>query len=243
MELIVKFLMYLLENQGIWAMLGFLIVVSLPLALVGFIIFSWSASGKAVDERIARKLEIEKETHRNSSKLRKKFSEDVLILLQNIAEETCSDRAIVFEYSNGSANLGGLPFIFVSAAAEVVTPGTSPVSLQYQRINTALISRFLTDLEKEGYIFIEHLIDIKEKYPIIYGLMAPNGVNSALFYAIHGIDDVVGFIVATSTEDRILCKKDSLHEVAKVAQIISSMWNFEELDKKQTKKGRFKWPW
>ena len=144
-------------------------------------------------------------------------------MLQDLAEHTCADRALVFEYSNGSSNLVGLPFIFVSAAAEVVTPGTPPVSLQYQRINIALISRFLSDLEKEGYIFMEHFEDIKEKYPIIYSLMKPNGVNSALFYAIHGIDDVVGFMVLTTVTDELLCKRDSLHETAKAAQIISSM--------------------
>jgi len=172
---------------------------------------------------MAQRIEMDKEAHRNGSKLRKKFSKDVLELLQDLAEHTCADRAIVFEYSNGSSNLVGLPFIFVSAAAEVTTPSTAPVSLQYQRINIALISRFLSDLEKEGFIFMEHFDDIKEKYPIIYSLMKPNGVNSALFYAIHGIDDVVGFIVLTTVTDQLLCKKDSLHEMAKATQIISSM--------------------
>ena len=185
---------------------------------------------------------MDKEAHRNGSKLRKKFSQDVLVLLQDLAEKTCADRALVFEYSNGSSNLVGLPFIFVSAAAEVTTPSTTPVSLQYQRINIALISRFLTDLEKEGFIFAEHFDDIKEKYPIIHSLMAPNGVKSALFYAIHGIDDVVGFIVLTTVTDQLLCKKDSLHEMAKTTQIISSMWNFDELEKKQEKKKWFKLP-
>lgn len=172
---------------------------------------------------MAKNLEIERELHKVGSKLRKKFSQEVLILLQDLAEHTCADRAIVFEYSNGSSNLVGLPFIFVSAAAEVTTPGTSPVSLQYQRINIALISKFLTDLEREGFIFIERFDDIKEKYPVIHGLMSPNGVKSALFYAIHGIDDTVGFIVLTSITDQLLCKKNSLHEMAKATQIISSM--------------------
>lgn len=166
------------------------------------------------------------------NRLRKQFSEEVIVLLQDVAINACADRALVFEYSNGTSNLAGLPFLFASAAAEVTSTGTSPVALQYQRINLSLIAKFLTQLEKDGYIFIEDLKEVKEEYPVLYAFMEPNNVKSAIFYAIHGVDEVVGFIVATTIHEKILCKKDSLHEVAKAAQIISSMWNFDNLDNK-----------
>jgi hypothetical protein len=190
---------------------------------MGFIIFSWSSSGKAVDEKIARRIQMEKETHKAGNRLRKQFSQEVIELLQDVAIKACADRALVFEYSNGTSNLAGLPFLFASAAAEVTSAGTSPVALQYQKINLSLVSKFLSGLEKEGYVYIEDLESVKEEYPVMYAFMKPNNVKSALFYAIHGVDEVVGFIVATTIHDRILCKKDSLHEVAKAAQIISSM--------------------
>jgi len=40
MEALVKFLMYLLQQEGIWAVILFLLAAALPLALIGFIIFS-----------------------------------------------------------------------------------------------------------------------------------------------------------------------------------------------------------
>lgn len=187
---------------------------------------------------------MDKKTHRIGNELRKKFSEDVEILLQDLAKDTHADRALVFEYSNGSSNLVGLPFLFASAAAEVVTPGTTAVSDQFQRLNLAILAGFLTKLEKDGYVYIEDLELEKNDYPMLYNLMSPNGAHSAIFYAIQGVEEVVGFLVITTTQGRTFQKKCAISEIAKTAQIVSSMWNFEELKELVHKHKKYKWlPW
>lgn len=54
-------------------------------------------------------------------------------------------------------------------------------------------------------------------------MMYPNKVKSALFYAIQGIDEVVGFLVITTTNCTSLDKKCAISEIAKVAQLVSGM--------------------
>ena len=63
----------------------------------------------------------------------------------------------------------------------------------------------------------------KDKYPSVYNMMKPNNVTSALFYAIQGLDEVVGFLVITTIGNRVLDKKCAISDISRVAQLISSM--------------------
>lgn len=234
MEVLVEFLFYLLKEFGVVVLLLFMLSSTLPLALVGYIIFTNSSSGKALDKRIAAKLEQDKNAHKIGNSIRKQFSQNVKTILQELAEDTNSDRALVFEYSNGTKNLVGLPFLYTSAVAEVNTPELTPISHRFQKINLSLLAGFIHRLENEGSIYVEDLESIKIQYPIVYELFKPMSIKSALFYALQGVDEVIGFIVITKIE-KTIDKKASLTEVAKSAQLISSMINFEELQKEMEK--------
>ena len=230
MEILIEFLLYILKEYGMAALLTFAGVASLPLALVSYIIFAVSSSGKAIDKKLAKKLEQDKTAHKIGNCIRKQFSQNVKNILQELAQDTESDRALVFEYSNGTRNLVGLPFLYTSAVAEVNVPELNPISHRFQKINLSLLSGFIHKLEEEGSIYIEDIEEIKQEYPILHELLKPSLAKSALFYALQGIDEVIGFIVITKV-DKAIIKKPSLTEVAKSAQLISSMINFEEYQK------------
>jgi len=216
MEVLIEFLMYLLKEFGVGALILFVISSSLPTAL---------------DKKIALKLEEDKAAHKIGNCLRKQFAQNVRNILQDLAEDTQSDRALVFEYSNGTRNLVGLPFLYTSAVAEVSVPELNPISHRYQKINLSLLSGFIHKLEDDGSVYIEDMETIRSEYPIMYELFKPSLTKSALFYALQGVDEIIGFLVITRVDEPIN-KKSSLTEVAKAAQLVSSMLNFEELHKK-----------
>jgi len=217
---------------------AFIILSIIPLLLGVIIVISKSSLGKIVDNKIAKKADSDAETHKVGNRLRKDFNKNVIGILQDLAEETEADRALVFEFSNGTSNLIGLPFLFMSATAEVVTPNTAPVGHKYQRVNISIAANFLIDLEEYGYVYIKNLQESKEKYPILSYFMLPNDVKSALFYSIEGVDEVVGFLVVTTTaaSNKIINKNESMSIISKSAQRISALLSFNDLSKGLKKK-------
>lgn len=138
---------------------------------------------------------------------------------------------MVFEFSNGSSNLIGLPFLYVSATYEVITPHTPPVSNQYQKINTSIVAEFLEKLEDKAYFYAEDIEEIRLEQPILYSMMKPNGVKSLLFYALRGMEDSIGFVVASTLGDNTFTRDESLPKMANSAQVICSYLNFNKVYK------------
>lgn len=185
----------------------------------------------AIQQYTIQKVQDKSQEHTKRIQLRKRFSKDVTSLIRQLASDTKSDRVLLFEYSNGTSNLMGLPFLYVAAAAEVLAPGISSVAHLYSKVNVSVVANFLLKLEDDGFCYIESLEDIKEEYPVLYNFLKPNNVESCFFYTIQGVEEVVGFIVCTSTNGRKLEKKTLLQKTPPIAQKISSMLNFDELDK------------
>lgn len=167
--------------------------------------------------------------HALGAKHRKVISPKIRSELSYLAKEIGADRALVFEFSNGSSNLVGLPFLYMSATSEVVTPGTQPVAIQYSKINTAIFADFLEQLEEKGYFYVRDIEEIKDTYKMIYNFMKPNGAKTALFYSLSGIDDSIGFVVATTVGNKEFTREESLSHIASTAQRISSMLNFNTI--------------
>lgn len=231
---VLEFLMHLITHYGYVATVVFVICSSVPLLAVVYLMFSGTMVGKAIDKKFSEKLEKEKEAHIEGNKFRKKFTKEVHEILEEVAYETDADRALVFEFSNGTSNLVGLPFLFMSAAAEVVMPNVQPVSALYQKVNISIAAKFLLSLEEHGYIYIEDLQKDKDAYPILAYLMLPNNAKSALFYSLQGVDETIGFIVITTvtSSNKILDKYESIPVVARAAQKVSTLINFNELTKR-----------
>lgn len=239
---ILKFLTHVVSNYGYGATMMFMILGIIALILIFGILLYRGSLGKLVDKKISKKLDEDEETHKIGNRLRKDFNKNVVEILQDLAEETGADRALVFEFSNGTSNLVGMPFLFMSATAEVVTPNTSPVGHRYQKVNTSIGANFLIELEEHGYIYIENLEESKDKYPILSYFMLPNDVKSALFYSIEGVDSVIGFLVITTTCTcgRVLNKYESIPVISKAAQKIGALLNFNEISKGLKSEKKFK---
>ena len=214
-----------------------------PLLATVFIIYSKSSLAKVLDRKFAEKADEAKANHRHGNRIRKQFTQNVQDILSDLAEETNANRAIVFEFSNGTTNLVGLPFLFMTAAAEVATPGLALVGPRHQRLNTSIISSFLIKLEKEGYVFIDDSAPIVPEYVILQQVMERANIKSALFCSIQGIEEAIGFLVIVTSKStkRSLDIKTDLLPTSKAAQKIGSMINFDEINEKEKEKNKFKW--
>jgi len=207
-----------------------------------YLVFSKSALGKVIDKKFSERADEAKSNHKHGNRLRKQFAEDVQCILSDLAEETNANRAIVFEFSNGTTNLVGLPFLYMTAAAEVATPGLSLMSTGHQRMNTSIISSFLTRLEREGALFIDTNAPPVEEYLILSQIMERANINSALFCSIQGIDEAIGFLVilTTKTSKKSIDLPRAILPTSKAAQKIGSMINFDQIDEREKEKNKFK---
>lgn len=117
----------------------------------------------------------------------------------------------------------------MTATSEVVTPGTMPVAMKYNKLNTSIFAEFLEILESKGYFYVEDIEELKDDYKMVYNFMKPNGAKTALFYSLYGVDESIGFVVATTVGTKTFTRNDSLPTIASTAQRISSMLNFDTL--------------
>lgn len=236
MERIIEFLILLTTSYGVFALIGVLLTISIPLLLLGLLVLYFSNVGKSLDKKIAEKLSEDRKTHVRGNKVRKVFDEGIKDNLTDLAKVTCADRALVLEYSNGTSNLVGVPFLYATATAEVVTPGTELVSTQYQRIPLNLFSGFVYRIEREGFIFISDLETIQCAHPILYKMLKENKVKEIAFTAIQGDDEVVGMVIVSSVGENRLWTKYLENELHKFANKISVLFAFEKQEYGNDKK-------
>lgn len=218
--------------------MGIVGIITLPLLLLVYIIFSKTLFGQVLDKKMAEKEEADKKSHLHGNRLRKEFTINVQQILQGLAEETDANRAIIFEFSNGTNNLVGLPFMFMTAAAEVASPGLPLMSPRHQRLNTSIIANFLARLEKDESIYVNRNTVIPEDYMVMEQIMKRADLDSMLFYSIQGMDEAIGFLVVATTKSsgQTLNMTKALLSMSKAAQKISSMINFEEIQKREKKR-------
>lgn len=175
---------------------------------------------------------LEKELlHEKATQYRKTVTPKIREELCKLAEEVHADRVLVFEYSNGTSNLIGLPFLYASATCEVLSRGTFPISQNYQKINTSIIASFLEELEDKGYLYISNVEDIKHTSPILYNFLIPDKVNTILFYTLVGVNNNIGFVSVATINDNTFTREKVLPRIAFSAQKISSLLNFDEIHK------------
>lgn len=209
------------------------IAVAIVIGFIVFIIYTVYIINKnyasIIKKYLEDKLVSTAKDHSIAAFHRKNVTPKIRNKLLYLAKEVNADRVLVFEFSNGSSNLVGLPFLYTTATCEVITAGTSVVSQKYQKINTTLIATFLENLEEKGYFYAEDIEEIKSEHPTVYAFMKPNGVKSLLFYSLYGVDDTIGFIAVTSVGEHSFSREDALPKVASTAQSISSLLNYNTI--------------
>ena len=199
------------------------------LASIGYGIHSFGKYiPNLVKKHFEKRDEVKKVEHTNASRYRKAIIPKIKKELCHLAESLDIDRAFLFEYSNGTSNLVGLPFLYATASVEVTKPKVPQVSHTYQKINVSLIGDFVQTLERESYIYFKNIEDIKEKYPMVYNYMKPNGVVSALFYSLYDEEDSIGFI-GVSCINSCFERSEVLPKVAVTAQLICNLLNYNKI--------------
>lgn len=221
---ILKFIQELIATHGE----TFGLVIG-ALASIGYAIHSAEKFiPNAIKKHFEKHSEEQKTEHVQASKYRKAIVPKIKKELAYLAEITNVDRAFLFEFSNGTSNLVGLPFLYATATVEVTKPKIPQVSTQYQKINVSLVADFIQTLETESYIYFKNLDDIKEKFPMVYNYMKPNEAESALFYALYNDEDSIGFIGVTCVR-REFERSMVLPKVAVTAQVISNLLNYDKM--------------
>ena len=226
MEIIFEFFKHIAQNYGTTFAVLFLVMVLILFGMF-FIVRTFP---DVIRTYIENKLADNTQIHHRGALKRKNISPEITKTLSKLVVDTNADRALLLEFSNGTSNLAGLPFLFISVTSESLSMGTSSVAHIYQRLNVSLFADFVSDLEDASYFYAEDLEEIKLTYPFIYNFMKPNNVKSLLFYSIYGVNDTLGCIVLTSVNGKTITRKDALPEVAEAAQKISSLLNLEDLE-------------
>ena len=226
MKEIFEFFKQISETYGITAALSIL-----GLGLLGYYsYFLIKTFPNVIQSIIEKKLKEKGKEHINATKKRKNIIMEVSKVLSDLILDTGANRALLFEFSNGTSNLAGLPFLFVNATSESVSFNTSSVANSYQRINICLMADFIFELETKGYYHVDNIEEIKSIYPPLYSLFKQDGVTSATAYAIYGVNDLIGYIMIHSINGKILTRGEVLPQVAEAAQRVSALLNFDDLE-------------
>ncbi len=173
---------------------------------------------------------VDKQNHLEATVYRKKVLPKIRTILSDLAETVGADRALLLEYSNGTSNLVGLPFLYVTATIEVLRQGMHSAAEQYQKTNVSLISHFVEIIEEESFYYIADIEEIKEEFPVMYNLISTNHDKSLLFYTLYSEESTIGFIMVSSISKQ-LNKKTALPRVATAAQSISALLNYDKIKK------------
>lgn len=242
MNSILQLITYIITNHGYGAAIVFIIVSTVPLLSFVYLSVSKSSIGKVIDQKFSEKIEEDKSKHRHGNRVRKEFTVDVQEILEHLAESTNSNRAVLFEFSNGTTNLIGLPFLFMTATAEVASPGLPLMASGHQKLNTSVIAKFLIKLEREGSIFIDNSESVPQEFKILKQIMEKANIGSALFYSIQGVEEAIGFLVLVTSRSsyNIIDVPKVLPQIGKAAQKIGSMINFDEISKNEKEKNKWK---
>lgn len=185
-----------------------------------------------IQASIERRIAQTSKEHIKANLKRKNIAVEVSRSLSDLIIETGVNRALLFEFSNGSSNLAGLPFLFINATSESLSYGTNSIAYAYQRINVSLFADFISEVEKKGYFYIYEPEDIKESYPAVYNILKVHNSGSLLFYAIYGMNEILGAVMISVPNGKQFTRQAVLATVAESAQRISNLLNLEDWEEK-----------
>ncbi|MDA3856319.1 MAG: hypothetical protein PF569_08730 [Candidatus Woesearchaeota archaeon] len=187
-------------------------------------------NARAIEKYLKDRMLEKEKTHTKAAVYRRDIMPKIRHSLDELASTVNADRAMLFELSNGSQNLIGLPFLYATATSEVISKRTFPVIQKYQKVNTSIIASFLEALEEKGYFYFNDLEDIKDEFPTMYQFMKPNNVRSGMFYTLYGVDNNIGFLCVTTTGQRKFPREGTITKIASTAQLISSLLNYNKIN-------------
>lgn len=219
MSSIFNFFKYIHDQFGPVAAFMFILVIILS----SILIYLFKNFPDILMESLKKRDDIK---HTDGARARKEASVEITKSLSNLVLECKVDRAVLFEYSNGTSNIAGLPFLFINSTYESLDINSSSICPDFQRVNSSILANFIFKLEEHSYFYFKDIESIKEEHNYLYSLLKKNDVKSALFYAIYNDTGMIGYIGILSHNE--FEREDTLPQVAEEAQRVSSLLYYNE---------------
>ena len=176
-------------------MIEMIVKYGTPLVITAIVLygaFNLMNIGIAKLESTCLPAEREAANHDRLLEVRKNIDRSINIALERVLMRTNADRAFVFEFHNGGANLGGLPFIKMSNTYEVVDTGIAPQRQNLGQVSLSMLSGFVSEISTKPYLTI-NVSDRDEKIPnIYYETLLAQGTHSCILVR---ISDIRGKII------------------------------------------------
>lgn len=151
-----------------------------------------------------------------------KITEEIDIILNQILQETSSDRVSLFQYHNGGKGINKQAFLKMSITNEQVKFGIKPFMPEFKDQFRSVLAYFVKELNDNGYCYISNVEDLKDIDNSMYDFMKGRGIKSKFGIAIRDHrSTVIAFIcieylnnsaVDVNKIDRVLKDKQKIVE-------------------------------
>lgn len=149
------------------------------------------------------------------------------------------DRISVYAFHNGTHASHGFPFFKISCITEQVkrASGVMAVMKDQIAIPLSMFDDFFYDLYKLGHVEVEDIDKIKDKYPMVYSLLAKNNIHSASTVAIfNSNNDILGIILVEYKDIKSEYELDVVKgELIKISSNLAPILDYSKYQKYQEK--------
>lgn len=200
--------------------LGILIVIA------GLFLFFYYKDKNARDTEFKQLFNavVNKGTHiltEDEDRLAKQIEESITSYMKDIVNTLQPSKCFLVRYHNGGKDMNGLSFLKLSVTNEVGAGGLAPVIQEYQNQFRSSIGGICHAIDKQGYVFVPNLEEIKETDIGTYDLMIAKNTRSAYCHAITNTTGyVIGFLAITYRNDN-----KTQEDVAKIKDLLETRAN------------------
>ena len=145
--------------------------------------------------------DIKKRVHDEGTKRRKEVIYQCNTFAKEIMEKTDADKVTIYDYSNGTESLAGIPFLHFRNIAEKKSSVLTRHPIQ-EVLDINTLGVFLLDLEQEQVITIKNIKREEDKYPELNHFMGLQKQHKGIFANVVGLDSSLGFISVTFTHNK-----------------------------------------
>lgn len=161
--------------------------------------------------------------HNNLVKKRFEATAEVSNKLKELIINLGADRVTLCEMHNGTNNLSGLPFVFLSMTAEEISPGYDYISDEFKDFNLAKFP-FIAKHFKEGS-WIGTIKEIEEDDPYFAAKMKLTKASTLALMVLRGKHSPIGVLTVAFNDgnEDIPPKAKIIAEMAQESQVITTI--------------------
>ena len=150
--------------------------------------------------------------------------------MKDLVDRTDADRAIVFEYHNGGANLTGLQFLHMTPTIQQNKLGIDELTDQFNNMLLSAIPHFINRIDKEGIVWYDDIKELKSVFPGMYKELTEDGFKSVVVCPLQGINTPIGFIILGFMSEHKVTKEFITGDLSKKSQQISTLLDFTNVE-------------